>query len=250
MDEIPTFKDGDDLDKALAALENPVEEIVEKVVEPVVEETTAEIVTDPVVEEEKVDEVDELTERENRIKVQFIEARKAKHEALQEQRNLDIARGKIVLTNDEQVEHNAQLLAKQYASQQVQAEKENKIADAARKEYKDFDKVVQSIEVLPGWVGFPPAITVAVMEVVDSGVEHKVLYWLGTNQDEMERIMELSPSKAAIEINKIATKLTTPKAVSKVPAPTKPIVGNSETPKDYVKNFWEQEEKARKAKFK
>jgi len=52
-----------------------------------------------------------------------------------------------------------------------------------------------------------------------------VLYYLGKNQDVAGKIANLSPTAAAVELGRIAAKLTVEKATSKAPAPTPKIDG-------------------------
>ena len=69
-----------------------------------------------------------------------------------------------------------------------------------------------------------------VLTTSDKGPE--VLYYLGKNTEEAQRISQLSPTHAALELGRLEATLSLPKAktVSEAPPPIEPINGGGETP--------------------
>ncbi|UIY28702.1 hypothetical protein LZK73_18400 [Neorhizobium galegae] len=68
-------------------------------------------------------------------------------------------------------------------------------------------------------------------EIVEDG--HKVVVALAADPEEAERILALPPVKQALALSRLSAKLgkpttPTPKPISKVPAPVKPIGGNAQ----------------------
>ena len=75
---------------------------------------------------------------------------------------------------------------------------------------------------------------IGILDDLDNG--GAILASLADDVDEYERIIGLSPAKAAVELTKLSVKISTklaPKPVSKVPKPIEPIGGgNSSTNND------------------
>ena len=93
-------------------------------------------------------------------------------------------------------------------------------AESAADKYEDFDEVVGDVKPTAPWA-------IAAMEA-DNAVD--VMYWLGKNIKEAERIASLHPRVQVREIGKIEAKLLAeppakPKTPSKAPAPIQPLSG-------------------------
>lgn len=123
---------------------------------------------------------------------------------------------------------------KRYQSEQAESAQKAKINeefdkvakswDSARKKaldkYHDYVEVAESDELpIPTNVGFSIAQT-------DNGTD--ILYWLGKNIEEAQRIAELPFRKADQEIGRLSERLAKEKpGVSKAPSPVKPIGSRS-----------------------
>lgn len=172
---------------------------------------------------EKTD--DDADDMEARVRRLHIEAREAKRAAQQAQREADIARGNVQLPKDEAIIAEAQALAKQISAQEIWNKECNRIGEAGTKEFKDFDKVVEGYKTnFNGQV--PTQLIEGAIEVMP-GQEAKMLHYLGKNLDVAEHILSLSPVKAGAALAKLADKLNAKPAVSKAPAPIKPVAGGT-----------------------
>lgn len=132
----------------------------------------------------------------------------------------------------------AQRIAAEQAAEkaaQDRAAEFNRAADdvyqAGVKEFPEFDSAVQNLRNL----GFMTYNTVEAALATDN--PQRVIYELGKNPAEAERITSLPPLKMAVELAKIASKAPVPakKDVSAAPPPVKPIEGNvkpGEDPRD------------------
>lgn len=89
--------------------------------------------------------------------------------------------------------------------------------DDSREKYKDFDEVVSDPKV--------PFTTTMVQALAETDNAGEVAYYLAKNKKEVERIAQLSPLKQAIELGKVADKLSQPieKKVTKAPEPINPV---------------------------
>lgn len=86
----------------------------------------------------------------------------------------------------------------------------------------DFDASLQSLNRALG--GLPTPLVEA---AIDTDKAALVLYQLGRDPEEAQRIAGLSASKMAIALERIASKPAVVPAVSKVPAPIRPLSGAS-----------------------
>ncbi len=100
--------------------------------------------------------------------------------------------------------------------------------EAARKEIEDFDEVLNDMET-------PAPVVVAVM----SESEHtaKIAYYLGQHPDELRKINQMSPPKAALAVAEIALGFKKadppqPKPTTKAPAPLRPTHGGAAAPQE------------------
>lgn len=216
--EIAKFDVADDTETTQQETQNEQEPVKAVEAEP---ESEKEADTEPSAK----DGDDEDTEA--RIRRLHIEAREAKRAAQQAQREADIAKGTIQLPRDEAVISEAQQLARQMAAQQVWDKECNRIGEAGAKEFKDFDKIVETYKTNFNG-GVPTQLIEGAIEVMP-GQEAKMLHYLGRNLDVAEQILSLSPVKAGAAIAKLAEKINAKPAVSKAPAPIKPVAGGNGT---------------------
>lgn len=99
----------------------------------------------------------------------------------------------------------------------------NRVFDAGRTEFPDWDTSLRTFQMLGGASqDFLEAVT-----SMDSG--HKVLHHLGQNPEEAERLLSLPPLRMALELARLETTVgqAKPAPVSKAPAPISPVGGNS-----------------------
>jgi hypothetical protein len=149
------------------------------------------------------------------------------------------SRGAKPMTEDQinaMAEARARELAKSMAQQQNMDEALNRVYYTGKNEYPDFDDALKTFGLLGG---LPPTIMEMVADMKDS---HKVLYQLGKDPDEAERILSLSPNKAALELARFEARASAPvrRAVSSAPAPIKTIDGSSRAPEDPEKMSTDQ----------
>lgn len=99
------------------------------------------------------------------------------------------------------------------------------VVDLGSKEFPDFNSrvgaITSSINVQD------PAELAAYNDVIagamETGQAHKVIYALGADPGEFQRLMRLSPVKRAMELGSMASKLINDKPPSNLPAPIVPI---------------------------
>jgi hypothetical protein len=107
-------------------------------------------------------------------------------------------------------------------------ERSNEIYGAGVKQYtkSEFDGAIDTIKT----VGLIPVDMIDVLS--DLGDGHKILKHLADDLDETERLFSLSPTKRAIELTKLHTKVTAVprKQISNAPDPVKPIGGGTKAP--------------------
>ncbi len=200
-------------------------------------------------------EDDEIAER---IKRGHIEAREAKRHAKLLEQELAVLRGQRTESRDETIQREAEQLAQRIASGKQFNDECNRIAEAGRKQYADFDASIAALwEPLGG-------TNIGLLEAaVEAGSAHLTLRYLGKNPDEAERIANLSPARQGAALATLATKLATPKPkpVSKAPPPIQAISGGTtggetvEIDLDKMsmaqldKHWTQQERKRRAARF-
>jgi len=113
-----------------------------------------------------------------------------------------------------------ELVARRETAQQTQALQEQyyEREETARDKYDDFDQVAYNPNL--------PVTDVMAQSIQASDVGPDVLYWLGTNPKEANRISRLGPILQAKEIGKIEASLTSAPPVRKsstAPAPIAPV---------------------------
>lgn len=95
----------------------------------------------------------------------------------------------------------------------------NRIAEEGNDEFEDFDASVSTLQQIGGNYKSLLEITT---ELTDG---HRVLYHLGKDPEEAERLLSLPPTKMAMAVAKLETKLSkeSAKTVSDAPSPITPI---------------------------
>lgn len=102
----------------------------------------------------------------------------------------------------------------------------NRSYNAGKSEFSDFDEAVRNLGMVGalGENGNP-----AFLEIVTEMPEgHKVLHHLGKNLDDAARLVNLPPTKLAVELARLESTLNqpaTPKPISNAPAPVRTIDG-------------------------
>lgn len=121
------------------------------------------------------------------------------------------------------VEQRAAVLS----AQQRDAERFNTAAQEVitkgRGDFQDFDNVLGNFAALGGLN--TDAGRTMLQAALDTGQGHKVLYNLAQNLDEAQRVLALPPTKMAIELDRMATKMVATPPRSKAPEPIEPITG-------------------------
>lgn len=101
----------------------------------------------------------------------------------------------------------------------------NSVAEAGKKEFPDFNARLGTITASIN--AQDPAEVSAYNEVIAAAIEtgqaHKVIYALGADPGEYQRIMKLSPVKRAMELGKMAMTLVNDKEPSGLPKPITPV---------------------------
>lgn len=129
----------------------------------------------------------------------------------------------------------AEALAEKIASNTVARnefiKETNKLADAAEKLEKG---TIDRLNEVGENVGPLPPVMIGILSDLDHGAN--LLAKLSSDEDEYERIINLSPAKMAVELSKLDIKIgieiaekskTPPKKISKTPAPNEPLGGNA-----------------------
>lgn len=99
----------------------------------------------------------------------------------------------------------------------------NKVFDAGKTEFPDWDSSLRTFQMLGG---ASPEFLEAVT-AMDAG--HKVLHHLGQHPEVAERLLSLPPLRMALELARLESTVgqAKPKPVSNAPAPINPIGGRS-----------------------
>lgn len=121
----------------------------------------------------------------------------------------------------------AEKKARQIAAEQAFTDECNRIYEAGVKAFSDFHEAVSNFQMVGG---LNPAVIEA---AAATGMPEKVLYELGSDPERAEKVLKMTPGRLGVEIAKIAAALEAPKkAVSKAPAPIKPVEGSGTAEKD------------------
>lgn len=182
---------------------------------------------------------------ERRIGVLTAQKREAEDERQRLLRENEMLRAAQPQQTQTQTNGTVQPLPAQEINQRIRTEAEriatarqfdrdcDQIFDAGAAEYKDFaDRTgnfakIGGIQQTPQGPSMAPGYVSMIEAAQQTGIAHKVLYELGGNMDEAARIMGLPPVRQAVEITKLAQKISSPPVVSKAPAPITPIDGTS-----------------------
>ena len=161
----------------------------------------------------------------------------AQKRALEEQlANKQAATGRLDPKDDaalerivaERAEALAETKATAKAAQRVFDEKCIAAVELGRASYKDFDdrvKELQSTIIDPSDSTTSQKYVNFIDALLETGEAHKLIYELGSDPEEVERIVKLSPVKQGIELAKLASKV--PEPVSNAPRPITPIGSRS-----------------------
>src|ERR1700733_4604096 len=197
-----------------------------------VEKTTEEIKTSEEKQEELETEKSEAKTVAEKARIQRkIDKEVAKRKTLEEENAAlkkqiaEANEGKEGKYDEAEVEKRAETKAQQKQAEREFVDASNRLANAAEKLDKDFIKKIKQVaeDVAP-----IPGHMIGILDDLDDGA--KVLAHLADDVDEYERIINLNPTKAAVELSKIANKLSVkpePKKLSKVPPPIEPIGGKT-----------------------
>lgn len=223
-------------------------------VEAKTEETEETEEVETVVTENK-EEIETIEKTEEELEAAKVEAKTAAEKArIQKRIDKEVAKRKVledeiadlkkqvaakkaeegeVLTKED-VEKEADKRAAQKFAQKEFDDACIRLTKAAEKLDKDFVKKINDIakEVAP-----IPGHMIGILDDLDNGGQ--VLQHFTKDDEtleEYERIITLSPAKAAVELTKLSVKLgkPEPKKISKVPDPPTPINGNSRIPTEVV----------------
>lgn len=101
----------------------------------------------------------------------------------------------------------------------------NAVAAAGKEEFPDFDARVKAITstLNPQDQNEVDAYNGVIAAAIETGAAHKVLYALGSDVAEYQRLMKLSPVKRAMELGKLASGLVNEKPPSNLPKPIVPV---------------------------
>lgn len=101
----------------------------------------------------------------------------------------------------------------------------NAVAAAGKEEFPDFDARVKAITstLNPQDQAEVDAYNGVIAAAIETGAAHKVLYALGSDVAEYQRLMKLSPVKRAMELGKLAVGLVNEKQPSNLPKPITPV---------------------------
>lgn len=132
-----------------------------------------------------------------------------------------------VLTSQAQIEKLAEQKAAQMLRDSQFNDRCNSVYEAGKEEYSDFDDALGTFSRLGG---VSRDLLEVVVELPDS---HKVIHHLGSNPEDAQRVLKLSPTKMAIELTKISQNLgKEKKPVSAAHKPVRPVDGRSSANKD------------------
>ncbi len=101
----------------------------------------------------------------------------------------------------------------------------NTVAEQGKAEFPDFDARIKAITstLNPQDQAEVEAYNGVIAAALETGAAHKVLYALGSDVAEYQRIMKLSPVKRAMELGKMAVGLVNDKPPSNLPKPITPV---------------------------
>ncbi len=101
----------------------------------------------------------------------------------------------------------------------------NSVAELGRQEFPDFDARIKAMNstINPQDQAEVIAQNEIISAAIETGAAHKVLYAIGSDPAEFQRLMKLSPVKRAMELGKLAVTLVNDKPPSNLPKPIVPV---------------------------
>lgn len=100
----------------------------------------------------------------------------------------------------------------------------NKTFDAGKKDFPDFEQSLRTFGMLGG------ASQDFLEMVTDMDGGHKVIHHLGSNPEEAERVLSLSPLRMARELARIESQVSKAPPISRAPPPITPVGGRAAPP--------------------
>lgn len=157
---------------------------------------------------------------EARIGRLYKEKREMQKERDRLARELEIARGNVVETVDEQTQRLVEAQAREMASKIAFDNEANRIKAAYE---KDFGPINTMLEAFKDAFGGTPTELVQAAMIAAPGAEHKLLRHFAKNLDEAERVMKMNPVQLGAAVASIATKVTAPPPPKKVTNASPPL---------------------------
>jgi type I site-specific restriction endonuclease len=231
---------------------NPIEDKIETKESATTDDDTTKTETKEVAEEgveEAEDKVEASEKTEEELEAEKLEAKTAAEKArIQKRIDKEVAKRKVLETEiadlkkllaakeadgpkltEEDVKKEAKRIAEETITEREFTNACNRLADAAKKLDKDFDKKINQLgeEVAP-----LPGYMIGILDDLDNG--GAILKYFTENPDEYEEIIALTPLKMGVRLTKLGTKIaeatkTPPKKISKVPPPIDPVGGKGGT---------------------
>jgi hypothetical protein len=231
----------EELENTVTSTEPQGEQAAQPVIESTEQGTEQTSEATPVIDQPKVEKtpawvqkrIDQLTAE----KYQERQGREAAEKRLSEQQ----------FTAPEQTNAPADVetRAKQLIAQRDFDSSCNKVYEAGKSEFSDFDAALQNFSLLGG---LPPSFLEATTQLPDG---HRVLYQLGKDPEQASRILNLPPIPMALELAKLIAAKPAAKPVSRAPSPISPIDGTGRVETDPEKmpiKEWMQWRKAQLSK--
>lgn len=137
--------------------------------------------------------------------------------------------------SDAEIDRRVTAKALEIAAVKEFNDKCNTVHDKGLKEFDDFE---DSVKTLTSMGVMTPDFLETVTDLDNS---HKILHYLGQNPEEADRIQGLSPTKRALALAKLETKVDErpSKEISKAPAPIKPIKGKTASSEGYGNKYYD-----------
>lgn len=132
---------------------------------------------------------------------------------------------------EDEIERRAVEKAGQMAAASRFNEACDNVADAGRKEFKDWDSTIKNLSMV-GAVG-PNSNVEFLQTAIELKNPHQVLHHLGEDLELADRIVKMTPTRRALELARIEAALSAPKPVappaplSGAPAPVIPLAGGA-----------------------
>ena len=137
--------------------------------------------------------------------------------------------------SEAEIDRRASAKAREIAQVKEFNKRCDNVYEQGTKEYDDFADVVQNLQRMGMMT---PQFLELATELDDS---HKVLYYLGKNEEEADRIQSMPSSRQALALAKLEAKLEKPaeKKVSKAPPPPKALDGKGGDGRAYASEYYD-----------